>query len=91
MGSSQTRARTRVPCTGRQIPNHCATREAPEPFFHFDLSTSSGSLLVYVDHLLGEGAFAHVYEVTHGDVNDSKKKQKFVLKVNDLYNIENEF
>ena len=27
-GSSQTRARTRVPCIGRQIPNHCATREA---------------------------------------------------------------
>ncbi|XP_007470273.1 PREDICTED: mitotic checkpoint serine/threonine-protein kinase BUB1 isoform X4 [Lipotes vexillifer] len=40
-----------------------------------------GSLLVYVDHLLGEGAFAHVYEVTHGDVSDSKNKQKFVLKV----------
>ena len=29
MGSSQTRARTRVPCTGRQILNHCATREVP--------------------------------------------------------------
>ena len=28
VGSSRTRARTRVPCTGRQIPNHCATREA---------------------------------------------------------------
>ena len=28
VGSSQTRARTRVPCTGRQILNHCATREA---------------------------------------------------------------
>ena len=27
-GSSQTRARTRVPCTSRQILNHCATREA---------------------------------------------------------------
>ena len=27
-GSSQTRARTRVPCIGRQILNHCATREA---------------------------------------------------------------
>ncbi|XP_058390561.1 mitotic checkpoint serine/threonine-protein kinase BUB1 [Diceros bicornis minor] len=40
-----------------------------------------GSLLVYVDHLLGEGAFAQVYEVTHGDVNDTKNKQKFVLKV----------
>ena len=28
VGSSQTRARTRVPCIGRQILNHCATREA---------------------------------------------------------------
>ena len=27
VGSSQTRARTRVPCIGRRIPNHCATRE----------------------------------------------------------------
>ena len=30
VGSSQTRARTRVPCISRQILNHCATREAPE-------------------------------------------------------------
>ena len=28
VGSSQTRARTRVPCIGRQILNHCATWEA---------------------------------------------------------------
>ena len=28
VGSSKTRARTRVPCIGRQILNHCATREA---------------------------------------------------------------
>ena len=28
VGSSQTRARTRVPCIGRQTVNHCATREA---------------------------------------------------------------
>ena len=28
VGSSQTRARTPVPCIGRQTPNHCATREA---------------------------------------------------------------
>ena len=27
-GSSQTRARTRVPCISRQTLNHCATREA---------------------------------------------------------------
>ena len=28
VGSSQARARTRVPCIGRQTLNHCATREA---------------------------------------------------------------
>ena len=32
VGSSQTRARTRVPCIGRQILNHCATREALQSF-----------------------------------------------------------
>ena len=30
VGSSQTRDRTRVPCIGRQILNHCITREVPE-------------------------------------------------------------
>uniref|UniRef100_A0A8C9A2W1 Mitotic checkpoint serine/threonine-protein kinase BUB1 n=1 Tax=Prolemur simus TaxID=1328070 RepID=A0A8C9A2W1_PROSS len=40
-----------------------------------------GSMQVYVHHLLGEGAFAQVYEATQGDVNDTKSKQKFVLKV----------
>ena len=35
VGSSQTRARTRVPCIGRQTLNHCATREALHfPFLH---------------------------------------------------------
>ena len=29
VGSSRTRAGTRVPCIGRRILNHCATREAP--------------------------------------------------------------
>ena len=29
VGSSQNRAQTHVPCTGRQTPNHCATGEAP--------------------------------------------------------------
>ena len=32
VASSQTRAQTRVPCIGRRILNHCATREAPELF-----------------------------------------------------------
>ena len=31
--SSQTRARTHVPCTGRQILNPCATREAQDMYF----------------------------------------------------------
>ena len=29
MGSSWTRAQTRVPCIGRRILNHCATRKVP--------------------------------------------------------------
>ena len=41
VGSPQTRAQTRVPHTGRQTPNHCATREAPVHFligiFFFDI------------------------------------------------------
>ena len=32
VGSSWTRARTRVPCIGRQILNHCATGEVRIPF-----------------------------------------------------------
>ena len=38
-GSSQTRARTRVPCIGRQTLNHCATREAR--FAHILISISA--------------------------------------------------
>ena len=35
VGSSWTRARTRVPCIGRRILNHCATREDPSlPIFY---------------------------------------------------------
>ena len=33
VGSSQTRARTRVPCISRQTLNHCATREAQDENF----------------------------------------------------------
>ena len=37
VGSSQTRARTRVPCIGRQTLNHCGTREALDCFFKVKL------------------------------------------------------
>ena len=43
VGSSQTRARTRVPCIGRQILNHCATREAPG-FVFWNMSLSTGKI-----------------------------------------------
>ena len=36
VGSSWTRARTRVPCIGRQIFNHCTTREAQKVFLKFN-------------------------------------------------------
>ena len=39
VGSSWTRARTRVPCIGRWILNHCATREVPECFFYNEIFT----------------------------------------------------
>ena len=35
VGFSWSRARTCVPCVGRRILNHCATREAPSFFFFF--------------------------------------------------------
>ena len=45
VGSSQTRARTRVPCISRQILNHCATREAPWIIFTIiTLNSFSGRL-----------------------------------------------
>ena len=34
VGSSQTRVRTCVPCIGRRILNHCATREAPSIYIY---------------------------------------------------------
>ena len=46
VGSSQTRARTRVPCNGRQILNHCATREAPAPGF-FNHSVQEPEILTH--------------------------------------------
>ena len=40
VGSSWTRAGTRVPCIGRWILNHCATREVPKDGFNKRLDTA---------------------------------------------------
>ena len=50
VGSSQARALTRVPCIGRWILNHCATRKVPgasfgRPCFHCHLPLSAARLV----------------------------------------------
>ena len=53
VGSSQTRARTCVPCIGRQIPNHCATREAPGmDFMELNRRMKSTSKVLYQQYSL---------------------------------------
>ena len=44
VGSSQTRARTRVPCISRQTPKHCATREAPTHLFLCSLQSRKSTM-----------------------------------------------
>ena len=58
-GSSQTRARTRVPCIGRQILNHCATREA---LIHL-LKTSQDTHLFLQTSFQGPANDPHPFEV----------------------------
>ena len=50
VGSSQARARTRVPCIDRRILNHCATREAQE--FAFLMDSQTMVMLLVQDHSL---------------------------------------
>ena len=59
MGSSQTRARTRVPCIGRQILNHCATREAQIWIFWL-WNTSSQAYISVKDYRQSERAESQV-------------------------------
>ena len=47
VGSSQTRARTRVPCIGRRTLNHCATREAPLKFLYSKITSFASSSFLY--------------------------------------------
>ena len=44
VGSSQTRAQTRVACISRQILNHCATREALSIFYMAGTKTGAGEM-----------------------------------------------
>ena len=52
VGSSRTRARTRVPCIGWRILNHCTTREAWVHFFITFFSMRKKQLSFYTKYLL---------------------------------------
>ena len=56
VGSSQTRARTRVPCTGRRTPNHCTTREAPPVIFN-----NSFVLIIHIKNVNSNLTVKHIY------------------------------
>ena len=55
VGSSQTRAGSRVPCIGRQILNHCATREALVLFLVFFLASRGMRESSFPDQGLNQG------------------------------------
>ena len=59
VGSSQTRARTRVPCIGRRTPNHCATREA-HLFYFWILFISLYSRFLLVIHFIHIGVYMSI-------------------------------
>ena len=59
MGSSQTRARTRVACIGRQIHNHCAAREARCSWFN----TIFTWILLFANTALGDNLGRCFYDL----------------------------
>ena len=66
MGSSQTTARTRVPCIGRQTLNHCATREAPGSLLSLTLANTIASDLVSLKCILIIGNIFLKLKFEHG-------------------------
>ena len=79
VGSSQTRARTRVPCIGRQTLNHCATWEAKTVDFCIAVKILTngefpGSPVVRTPH-------AFTAEVVRHGQKKKKKKKKILTNV----------
>ena len=64
VGFSQTRARTHVPCIGRQILNHCATREAPGSDFLMNMEFPLGVMKIFCNHS-GDGSQYCEYTKCH--------------------------
>ena len=80
VGSSQTRARTRVPCIGRQILNHCATREAPQScFFKYSLwkcwmDVFNLSWATLVSFISSAPSSRRCTECTHGAISSERDR-----------------
>ncbi|XP_032486496.1 protein mono-ADP-ribosyltransferase TIPARP isoform X1 [Phocoena sinus] len=55
VGSSQTRARTRVPCISRQILNHCATREALPSILYYRSQVLNVSVIRLIEEANSRG------------------------------------
>ena len=87
VGSSQTRARTRVPCISRQILNHCATREAPGLLYFYVISplsiqnnvTQPWAEMNISLKRIRIPTIIHRSKVRHGDILNGPKKMWLVL------------
>ena len=64
VGSSQTGARTRVPCTGRRILNHCASRQVPWILFKSPLSAG----LLWHEHQWQKRVLPRCFQMGRGCV-----------------------
>ena len=66
VGSSQTRDRTRVPCIGRQTPNHCATREIPRALNFISLQPFTLIIQTNIFFFLTLGLFIYLFMAVLG-------------------------
>ena len=74
VGSSQTRARTRVPCIGRQILNHCATREAQKDVFKMTFLSKIAQIYPEI-YTSGDAESLYIYAHTHVNVCENIKQE----------------
>ena len=82
VGSSQTRARARVPCIGRQTLNHCATREAPGfIFLFFIFKDSLLNIYLFVYLLAASGLSCRMWDLPLQRAGSSLRCAGFSLVV----------
>ena len=92
--SSQTRARTRVPCTGRQILNHCATREALYVSWWYWLHFKNVALVIFstllvlnVAEILNPTAKLHLAGTCHCAMYLARKSKNWFVFLGHITNL----